>query len=97
MVDAPSLLMFEASTDQQEDLVLIGTTLPSTEGAEGEYTYYLTKGVPIEPEHELRESSGVGLELSYEQIESIVSGRALPPDVLDTVKAYFDRITAGGL
>ena len=97
MVEVPSLPMFEASTEQQEDLVLIGTTLPSTEGAEGEYTYYLTKGVPVEPEHELRESSGVDFELSYEQIESIVSGRALPPDVLDTVKAYFDRITAGGL
>jgi len=96
LVDAPSLPMFETSTEQQGDLVLIGTTLPSTEGEEGEYTYYLTKGVPIEPASQLREPSYTDLDLSYERIESIVSGRALPGDVLDIVKAYFDRITKGG-
>ena len=89
-------LMLDTSADQEGQLVFVETILPSTESDDGEYTYYLTKGVPIEPPSEQREPSHESLELSYEQIESIVSSRALAPDVLDTVKAYFERIERGG-
>jgi hypothetical protein len=88
--------MLDTSTGQEGTLVFVETALPSSEGVEGGYSYYLTKGVPIEPPSGSSTISYDKLELSYEQIDSIVSGRTLSPDVLDTVKAYFDRIAGGG-
>jgi hypothetical protein len=91
-----SPLMLDTSANQEGTLVFVETTLPSSESTEGDYAYYLTKGVPIEPPSESSTLSYEQLELSYDQIDSIVSGRTLAPDVLDTVKAYFDRIAGGG-
>lgn len=93
--DSPPL-MLDPSADPEGQLVFVETPLPSANGDEGDYTYYLTKGVPIEPPTETTELSYQDLDLSYEQLDSIASSRSLDPDVLDTVKAYFDRIARGG-
>lgn len=89
-------LMLDPSADPESQLVFVETTLPSASGEDGDYTYYLTKGVPIEPPAEATELSYQDLDLSYEQLDSIASSRSLDPDVLDTIKAYFDRIARGG-
>lgn len=99
-IDSPedaSMPMLEATSDEQGSPAFVPTTLPSSESDEGSYLYYLTKGVPTEPPIEPGETTiSSDLELSFEQIDTIVSGRALAPDVLDTVRAYFDRIAGGG-
>lgn len=96
-VDSDSApLMLDPSADPEGQLVFVETTLPSASGTEGDYTYYLTKGVPIEPPTESTDSSYEDLDLSYEQLDSIASSRSLDPDVLVTIKAYFDRIARGG-
>jgi len=94
--EIPAFPLFEGSAEYKGDIVVVGVALPSTIGDEGAYTYYLTKGVPIEPPSTSDESDGGSLSFSYEKIDSIVSGRALPSDVLGTVRAYFDRISEGG-
>lgn len=92
----PAFPLFEGSAQYEGDVVVVGAAFPSTIGDEGAYTYYMTKGVPIEPLATSDESDGVNWSFSYEKVDSIVSGRALPSDVLDTVRAYFDRISGGG-
>ncbi|TFH10326.1 MAG: hypothetical protein E4H08_03850 [Candidatus Atribacteria bacterium] len=89
-------LMFDTSSEQVGELVIVETTLPSSTGDEGDYTYYLTKGVPIEPPSEATALSDQEIALSYQQLETIALSRSLDPDVLDTIKAYFDRIARGG-
>jgi len=88
--------MFDSTTQAGGELVLVGAALPSVVGEEGEFKYYLTKGVPIEPPMTSNEVPEDGWSLSYEQAESILSTRTLPDDVLDAVRAYFVRITEGG-
>jgi hypothetical protein len=88
--------MFDTSSDQPGPPVLVGAALPSTIGEQGAYTYYLTKGVPIELPSEPTEPTSRDWSLNYEQVESIVSSRALSDEVLESVRAYFRRITEGG-
>ena len=91
-----SSLMLEPSEEDDGKLTFVETVVPSASGGEGDYTYYLTKGVPIEPPPQGVALSYQDLDLSYQAIESIVASRSLPSDVLDTIKAYFDRIARGG-
>lgn len=77
-------------------LELIGATLPSSIGETGEYSYYITKSVPVEPPAGIPTPAGVPRSLSFEQASSIAAGRALPTDVLDAVRDYFTKITEGG-
>ena len=91
-----SSLMLEPSEEDDGKLTFVETVVPSASGGEGDYTYYLTKGVPIEPPSQGVALSYQDLDLSYQAIESIVASRSLPSDVLDTIKAYFDRIAGGG-
>ena len=92
----PAFPLFEGAAEHEEDVSVVSVNLPSAIGDEGAYTYYLTKGVPVEPLETSRQSDEAGWSFSYERVASIVSERALPNDVLDTVKAYFERISEGG-
>ena len=92
----PTFPLFEGATEHEGDVSVVGVKLPSAIGDEGAYTYYLTKGVPVEPPPASAQSDTAGWSFSYEKVDSIVSERALPNDVLDTVRAYFKRISEGG-
>ncbi len=75
---------------------LVGATLPSSVGEAGEYSYYITKSVPVEPPAGVPTAAGTPRSLSFERASSIAAGRALPSDVLDAVREYFTQITEGG-
>ncbi len=99
--DAPSsrggvFPFFDDQMSGASTLELIGATLPSSIGETGEYSYYITKSVPVEPPAGVPTPAGVPRSLSFEQASSIAAGRALPSDVLDAVRDYFTKITEGG-
>jgi hypothetical protein len=75
---------------------LIGATLPSSIGEVGEYSYYITKSVPVEPPVGMPTPAGTPRSLSFERASTIAAGRALPSDVLEAVRNYFTQITEGG-
>ncbi len=80
------------------EITLVGATLPSTIGTAGDYSYYVTRSVPVEPPpDDPTTPRGTPLALSYERASAIAAGRALPSDVLEAVRAYFTEITEGGL
>jgi hypothetical protein len=89
---------FDEPTGGPTEITLIGSTLPSAIGTAGEYSYYVTKSVPVEPPvFDPSTPRGTPLSLSFERATSIAASRALPSDVLGAVRAYFTQITEGGL
>ena len=88
---------FDEPTGGPAEITLIGSTLPSAIGTAGEYSYYVTKSVPVEPPvADPSTPAGTPLSLSFERATSIAASRALPSDVLGAVRAYFTQITEGG-
>ncbi len=89
---------FDEGAGGPTEITLVGATLPSTIGTAGDYSYYVTRSVPVEPPpDDPATPRGTPLALSYERASAIAAGRALPSDVLEAVRAYFTEITEGGL
>jgi len=68
---------------------------PFVIGDEGEFSDFISKGVPIETLPEERDSSLLD-SISFERIDSILGARGLSDDAVDAVREYFTRITQGG-
>jgi hypothetical protein len=71
---------------------VIPVSPPSVLGASGEYSEFLTLGVPVETssaEGGLRDEAT----FSFERMESVLSGRSIPDGAVDAVRTYFERIT----
>lgn len=71
---------------------VIPVSPPSVLGASGEYSEYLTLGVPVETssaEGGLRDEAT----FRFDRIESVLSGRSIPDGAVDAVRTYFERIT----
>jgi len=66
---------------------------PATIGPSGEFTDFLTRGVPIET---ATRDAGGALPVSYERMESILRTRGIPTADWHVVRDYFDAITKGG-
>lgn len=79
------------------EITLVGSRLPTTIGTAGEFSYYVTKSVPVEPPTaDPTAPAGAPLSLSFERATSIAAERSLPGDVLEVVRTYFTQITEGG-
>jgi len=61
-------------------------------GERGEYTEFLTRGVPVEAPPSGEATRGEP-SFSFDQIDSVLSGRSLPDGAIDTIRTYFERIT----
>jgi len=68
---------------------------PSTIGSSGEFSSFITEGVPVELPQLLDPDRDV-LTVDFERIQSILHTRGVPEDVIDTVRKYFELITQGG-
>ncbi|MBU0595530.1 hypothetical protein KJ567_02450, partial [Candidatus Bipolaricaulota bacterium] len=68
---------------------------PSTIGETGDFTSFITEGVPVEvPSHfDPDEDAFI---VDFERIQSILHTRGVPEDVVNTVRTYFELITQGG-
>ncbi|MDD5645753.1 MAG: hypothetical protein PHW86_01140 [Candidatus Bipolaricaulis sp.] len=65
---------------------------PSVLGARGDYSEFLTRGVPVEAPPAGADTRGVA-SFSFAQIDSVLLGRTLPDGAVDTIRTYFERIT----
>lgn len=65
---------------------------PSVLGASGAYSEYLTVGVPVEPP-QAGETAPGDVAFNFDRIDSVLSGRNVPDGAVDTIRAYFERIT----
>jgi len=68
---------------------------PFVIGDEGEFSDFISKGVPIETLPEERGSSLLD-SISFERIDSLLGARDLSADAVNAVREYFTRITQGG-
>jgi hypothetical protein len=83
----------QESEDQTADFTAEET--PFSIGDEGEFTDFLSKGVPIEGMPEERTASVLDV-ISFAQVDALLRARGLPADAIDIVREYFKRITEGG-
>jgi len=68
---------------------------PATIGASGEFSSFITEGVPVELPTLFDPDRDV-LTVDFERIQSILHARGIQEDVIDTVRKYFQLITEGG-
>ena len=85
----------EEEGTEEEEASFLSEETPFTIGDEGEFSDFLSKGVPIEPATDMTAGSVLDA-ISYEQIDALLGARSLTPETMDTVRDYFTRITQGG-
>lgn len=68
---------------------------PGAVGDAGPVLEYLTRGVPVEGAAG-EPSAGRAPAIDFARVDSILSTRSVPPETLETIRAYFEEITRGG-
>jgi len=77
---------------ERPEVGVVPVSPPSVLGERGEYTEFLTRGVPVEAPPSGEATRGEP-SFSFDQIDSVLSGRSLPDGAIDTIRTYFERIT----
>jgi len=81
------------STGEQPTFVM--EEAPATIGEIGDFTSFITEGVPVELPSQLDPDQDAFI-VDFERIQSILHTRGVPEDVVDAVRRYFELITQGG-
>ncbi len=77
---------------ESSEVGVLPVSPPSVLGASGAYSEYLTVGVPVEPP-QAGETTAGDVAFNFNRIDSVLSGRDVPDDAVDTIRTYFERIT----
>ncbi len=77
---------------ESSEVGVLPVSPPSVLGESGAYSEYLTLGVPVEPP-QAGETAPGDVAFNFNQIDSVLSGRDVPDGAVDTIRAYFERIT----
>jgi hypothetical protein len=77
---------------ESSEVGVLPVSPPSVLGESGAYSEYLTLGVPVEPP-QAGETAPGDVAFNFNQIDSVLSGRDVPDGAIDTIRAYFERIT----